>query len=136
MPSFELNERLKNDCFELGEIGMCHVLLMNNAAVPWFILVPETDKRELTQLAWDEQTEILKTINQIAGFVETLDKVEKLNIATIGNVVSQLHIHVIGRHTEDFCWPEPVWGKVCEVTYDSETAESLKNDLTSYLSTL
>lgn len=134
MPSFELNERLKNDCFELGKIGMCHVLLMNNAAVPWFILVPETDKRELTQLAWDEQIEILKTINQIAGFVETLDKVEKLNIATIGNVVSQLHIHVIGRHTEDFCWPEPVWGKVSNLVYEEKTKDEIKLKLEKYIS--
>lgn len=131
--SFQLHPRLAQDCFELGRLGMCRILLLNNAAVPWFILVPETDVVEIPHLPWDQQVEVLQSINTLSGFVEQLPYVEKLNIATIGNIVSQLHIHIIGRHPQDFCWPNPVWGQASDETYSDAAVLSLQQSLEQYL---
>lgn len=83
---------------------------MNNALFPWFILVPETDVVELCDLDPASQQILLEEINRLSRFVKESFPIDKLNVAAIGNVVKQLHIHVIGRRTDDPCWPGVVWG--------------------------
>lgn len=107
---FALDSRLKNDCFVLCRLNLSHLLLMNNALFPWFILVPETDVTELCDLSVDEQQILIDEINRVSRFIKARFTVDKLNVAAIGNVVSQLHIHVIGRRMTDECWPGVVWG--------------------------
>jgi len=119
MNEFILDQRLADDCHELGMLELCKVLLMNNASVSWLILVPQCSATELTELNEADQAVLLAEINKIAGFLESIPAVEKLNIAALGNVVSQLHVHVIGRNSEDACWPDPVWGRLTEAPYDS-----------------
>ena len=87
------------------------LLLMNNALVPWFILVPKTEKTELHTLDGTTQAGLLQEVNLLADKVKTVFAVDKLNIAAIGNVVQQLHVHVIGRRHTDYCWPNVVWGR-------------------------
>ncbi|MFW2404174.1 MAG: HIT domain-containing protein [Gammaproteobacteria bacterium] len=117
---FQLDARLERDCFALGRFKLCRLLLMNNAAVPWFILVPETDVTEICDLNLLAQAILYDEINTVSHFVQELDGVEKLNVAAIGNVVSQLHIHVVGRHSSDFAWPGVVWGIEASETYTDE----------------
>jgi diadenosine tetraphosphate (Ap4A) HIT family hydrolase len=106
----ELDPRLKSDCLELGNTGLCRLLLMNNRHLPWFILVPDTPCTEVCELDPDEQGRLWAEVNSIARFVRREFSPDKLNIAAIGNVVSQLHVHVVGRFTDDYCWPGVVWG--------------------------
>ena len=126
---FKLHPQLEADCFTLGLINNCTLLLHKNALVPWFILVPHTNEREIYKLEMMQQEQLHKTINQLAQFVESNFTTDKLNIATIGNIVPQLHVHIIGRHTNDFCWPEPVWGKSESSEYSAEALQSIKNIL-------
>jgi len=116
---FELDPRLRQDCFPLGRLPLCRLLLMNNAALPWFILVPETDVIEVCELPPDNQSELLAEINEVSNVVRDFDGVEKLNIGAIGNIVSQLHVHVVGRHPGDYCWPGVVWGSEVPLRYQA-----------------
>lgn len=109
--SIKLHPQLEQDCIPLGVIGTSQLLLHKNALVPWFIIVPDTHLNEIYKLELSHQQSIHSEINQIARFVENYFSADKLNIASIGNIVPQLHIHIIARHIDDFCWPKPVWGQ-------------------------
>lgn len=124
--NFQLDPRLERDCFALGRFKLCRLLLMNNAAVPWFILVPETDATEICDLNLLAQAILFDEINTVSHFVQALDGVEKLNVAAIGNVVSQLHLHVVGRHPGDFAWPGVVWGVEAKERYADEQVERIR----------
>ena len=108
--SIELNSRLADDCVLMGESELSLLLLLNNSLVPWFIVVPKTEEVEFHCLDETLQLGLLKQINALAAYVNEHFCCEKMNIATIGNVVQQMHIHVVGRHSKDFCWPNVVWG--------------------------
>jgi diadenosine tetraphosphate (Ap4A) HIT family hydrolase len=133
---FDLDERLSRDCYELGKLGFCRVLLMNNAAVPWFILVPETDMTEVCELAPDEQTLLWSEVNAVAGFVRNHHAIDKLNIAAIGNIVRQLHVHVVGRRLDDYCWPGVVWGEPAQQTYSEDEVVVIRDSFTVELKEL
>ncbi len=111
MSEFKLDPRLANDCYIINESEGFYLLLLNNARVPWFILVPKTDKTELYELDKQLQQQIMSLINRISAFIKQEYQVDKLNIATLGNMVKQLHIHIIGRFQSDPYWPGVVWGR-------------------------
>lgn len=121
---FALDERLQQDCIRIGEWRECLLLLMNNSLVPWFILVPKTRVTELHQLPAGLRAAVDSNIDELSQLLLNEFAVTKLNVAAIGNVVSQLHIHVIGRHPDDYCWPGVVWGRPEREPYsDSEAAK-------------
>ena len=129
MSGFILNQKLENDCIVLGKMRSSQLLLMNNALVPWFIIVPETTKLEIHLLSNDEQTELYANINALSEFIKQQYKVDKLNVASIGNVVSQMHIHVIGRSHNDYCWPDVVWGRPERVEYKRDEISAIVKGL-------
>ena len=111
MPSnFILDSRLNNDCHILGQLDSTLLLLMDNALVPWFILVPQVDITEFHELQQDTQLQLLEQINLISTCLKQDHSVDKVNVAAIGNIVRQMHIHVVGRTESDYCWPNVVWG--------------------------
>lgn len=125
--ALELDARLAGDCLVLGELGSSKLLLMNNALLPWFILVPATEETEIYRLPREQQLQLLEEINLLSDFIYNEFPVEKLNIASIGNIVKQLHVHIIGRHSSDFCWPGVVWGTGQSKPYtDAEIARIRK----------
>lgn len=128
--SFELHPQLQADCYELGSLGDCSLLLHKNALIPWFILVPHTTENELYKLEISLQTNVQNSTHILAEFVESNFKTNKLNIATIGNIVPQLHIHIIGRFNNDFCWPAPVWGQTESANYTTDNLQAIKQALT------
>ncbi|MFV2060764.1 MAG: HIT family protein [Gammaproteobacteria bacterium] len=133
MSKFELDLRLATDCLTLGENDTSLLLLMDNALLPWFIIVPKTSKIEFIDLTESEQKQIQKEINLMGAYIMSNFKVSKLNIATIGNIVNQLHIHVVGRDPSDFCWPNVVWGTTKKTPYSegqiAKIIETLKKQL-------
>jgi len=110
MNSFSLDPQLKKDCFILSEGTDSLLLLLNNSLLPWFILVPKTDKTEWYQLEPSLQAAMQQQINALSAYICQEYQVDKLNVASIGNIVSQLHIHVVGRYKDDYCWTGVVWG--------------------------
>jgi diadenosine tetraphosphate (Ap4A) HIT family hydrolase len=108
---FSNDPRLAADCIVLGGTGACELLLLNNRLFrPWFILVPYTQKEELIDLEPGQMHRVMQQIAELSRFVRREFHPDKINTATIGNVVSQLHIHIIARYHNDPCWPAPVWG--------------------------
>lgn len=125
----KLHPQLQADTYTLGQIDSSTLLLHKNALIPWFILVPDTNENEIFKLDTPHQTQVNNAINQLANFIESHFKTDKLNIATIGNIVPQLHIHIIGRFTHDFCWPSPVWGQTESAEYNEEDLQNIKRAL-------
>jgi len=130
---FSLHPQLAADCHILGEMGCCLVLLMNNSLVPWFILVPQRTATELCELPPEDQLFVLGEVNLMYRFVRNHFKTDKVNVGAIGNVVSQLHIHVVGRRRDDFCWPGVVWGRTERQPYDDAAVEQLASVLAAAL---
>lgn len=110
--SFVLDPRLLADTHPIGELALSRLLLMDDARFPWLVLVPRVaGARELIDLDERDQHSILGEINLVGRALETLLRPDKLNIAALGNVVPQLHVHVIARFAADAAWPQPVWGR-------------------------
>lgn len=109
---FELDSRLANDCCVVGDLPLSRVLLMNDARYPWLILVPRRAAiSEIFDLEDAEQLAVWQEANAVAEGLKDLVGADKMNIATLGNVVSQLHVHVVARVQGDAAWPAPVWGR-------------------------
>ncbi len=126
MNDFQLDERLQNDCILLQECNEYLLLLMNNSLVPWFILVPKTTVKELYELPAPLRQIVESKIDLFSRFILQQFEMSKINVAAIGNVVSQLHIHVIGRSPSDFCWPDVVWGRPERKPYKPNEIEQIK----------
>ncbi len=111
MPEFELDHRLAADCAVVGDWPLCRLLLMRDARYPWYILVPRRPgTRELCELDVAQSAQLMRESARLSRFLLDELKAEKLNVAALGNVVPQLHLHHIGRHAGDDAWPGPVWG--------------------------
>ena len=127
---FELHQTLAKDTVTVASLPLSQVLLMNDVRYPWLILVPQReDIREIHHLAKDDQDTLFKEIMLASNIVETIFSPEKINIGALGNLVPQLHIHVIARYKDDAAWPGPVWGHGEAVPYAPEPLEALKNQL-------
>jgi diadenosine tetraphosphate (Ap4A) HIT family hydrolase len=115
---FELHPQLAKDCLLVGRFTLCHLLLMRDANYPWCILVPDrAGITEIHQLAPEDQLQLMRESSLLASCMATLFAADKMNIAALGNIVPQLHIHHIARHRNDPAWPAPVWGKVPTLSY-------------------
>lgn len=115
----DIHPRLLQDCFVLGRFSLCHLLLMNDANYPWFILVPDRGGiSEIFQLEPADQQQLLRESSCLALAINGVFEADKINIAALGNVVPQLHIHHVVRHRRDAAWPAPVWGAAEPKPYD------------------
>jgi diadenosine tetraphosphate (Ap4A) HIT family hydrolase len=115
---FELDPRLAADTRRVGDLPLSRVLLMDDARFPWLLLVPRRAGRvELDDLPRAERITLLDEIDLATRALRALVAPDKLNVATLGNVVAQLHVHVIARFRADAAWPRPVWGVGERVPY-------------------
>ncbi|MCB1870068.1 MAG: HIT family protein [Gammaproteobacteria bacterium] len=126
-----LDPRLKRDCHPLGRLEGSELLLMRNALFPWFVLVPETAEIEFYRLEMQLQMQLLSQINLLSEFIVENFPTDKINIGMIGNMVSQLHVHVVGRNREDSCWPGVVWGTQQFRPYETGEVVKIAEKLTS-----
>lgn len=116
---FELHPRLAADCFALAELPLSRLLLMNDAQYPWCILVPRrAGIREIYELSQADQLALLQESSQLGRAMMTAFDGTKLNVAALGNLVPQLHLHHIVRYEGDPAWPAPVWGRHAARPYD------------------
>jgi len=108
---FSLHPRLAADTFDLGALDLCQALLMNDARFPWCILVPRLpDLRDFHDVPRDRRMALHDEIERVSLALAHESRADKMNVAALGNMVPQLHIHVIARTTSDAAWPGPVWG--------------------------
>ena len=108
---YELHPQLAADTHPLAAFGLCELRLMDDANYPWLILVPRVaEARELIDLDAAQRLQLSEEIDRAAHLLRDAFRPHKLNIAALGNLVPQLHVHVIARYTDDIAWPRPVWG--------------------------
>lgn len=132
---FVLNERLASGCVEVTRFHGCRVLLKNEANFPWFIVVPEVPEgiEDLHQLDDTTFAEVMLAVRKVSRFTEAHFHPEKLNVACIGNIVRQMHIHVVGRSTDDPAWPGVVWAYEGKRKYREGEAEEIVGALRKFL---
>lgn len=136
----KLDPQLALDTHPITESGGIRILLHKNALVPWFVLVPlQADKsfRELFELPGDVRENLNNLIDGLSKYLLQTTNSQKINTAALGNVVAQLHIHVIGRHSLDACWPKPVWGNLQNSSsYSPAQLLNIKTDIVDLLDEL
>ncbi|MEQ1739208.1 MAG: HIT family protein [Methyloglobulus sp.] len=126
--TFDLHPQLERDCITIGRLTLCRLLLMNDKQFPWFILVPEIEGiTEIFQLDKQQQGLLIEESSFLAEQLNMLYKADKINIAAIGNLVPQLHVHHVVRYRSDKAWPAPVWGKFAAIPYsEQELADTVR----------
>ena len=126
--------QLANDCLLLGRFTLSHLLLMRDANYPWCILVPDREGiAEIYQLSETDQQQLLRESSQLSMAMAAAFSPDKLNVAALGNVVPQLHIHHIARYKTDVAWPAPVWGRVAVKPYSEDELAAVVQSLLSEL---
>ncbi|NER63467.1 HIT domain-containing protein, partial [Pseudomonas sp. MAFF212427] len=131
---FVLDSRLHQDTVALGDFPLCRLLISKDANYPWFILVPRrADISEFFELEEADQQQLWKETTALAELLKALFGADKMNVATLGNVVSQLHMHVIVRHKGDAAWPAPVWGHSPALAYADDQLEQVRQRLVAAL---
>jgi diadenosine tetraphosphate (Ap4A) HIT family hydrolase len=124
---FTLHDRLRTDTLDVTRLRLSRVLLMNDSSFPWLILVPEKENiRELHDLDEKDLAVLIEEIALASRIIQHLDEPDKINIGCLGNLVPQLHVHVIGRFESDRAWPGPVWGAGPAQPYGDDTREETR----------
>lgn len=120
-PLFNLHPRLAEDAVVIGRFDLSLLLLSKDANYPWCILVPQReDIFEIYQLDETDQLQLVRESSRLAEVMMSLFDAHKMNIAALGNVVRQLHLHHIARFADDAAWPQPIWGKLPARDYSPE----------------
>lgn len=118
-PSFVLDPQLKCDCIHVDDLALCRVLLMNDAQYPWLILVPRVaGVSEIYQLSLNDQLQLMRESSALSEAMAGHFEPDKMNLANLGNMVSQLHLHLVARFRDDPAWPGPVWGHGRIIPYE------------------
>lgn len=138
MMDFELHPRLRQDCLDVGCFALSTLLLMNDRQYPWFILVPRwAGISEIYQLPEDDRLQLMRESCALSDALAAVYRPDKLNVAAIGNLVPQLHVHHVARYKTDIAWPAPIWGKFDPLPYDETDArahiERLRHRLEGWL---
>ncbi len=128
--NWTLNSNLAADTVDIGDLPLSRVLIIKDSNYPWLLLVPRrVGASEIIDLNEVEQGQLMTEINRVSRALKEITKPDKLNIAALGNLVGQLHIHVIARRTTDAAWPRPVWGAADAIGYDPGEMDAFKKAL-------
>ena len=130
-----LDEQLQQDTVMLGQFPLCDVLLMNDAQYPWVILVPRRASiREIFHLSVEEQHQLSDESAYVSQRMSDFYEADSMNVAALGNVVAQLHMHHVVRKEDDVTWPKPIWGAKPPVAYEKAKLEAQAQELTRLFS--
>ena len=132
--TFTLHPQLAADTFLVGSLPLCQILLMNDARCPWLILVPQREGlRDWHDVAKADLEVFHEEVRLVSEKLSALTKADKMNVASLGNMVPQLHIHIIARQTGDFAWPGPVWGVGTAEPYNETDKTHMIQDIKNAL---
>lgn len=127
---FALSPELAADTLGIGRLDLCRLLLMNDATYPWFILVPQRSGiREIFELDAADRLSLIDEIAMVSKAVDEIFAPDKLNVAAIGNLVPQLHVHIVARFRSDPVWPMPMWGRTPRYPYTGTAAATVRKQL-------
>jgi diadenosine tetraphosphate (Ap4A) HIT family hydrolase len=121
-----LDSQIERDTMPVGDLPLCQLRLMNDAHYPWVLLVPRrTNVSEIGDLDGAERARLMTEITETSLALKAITACDKINVASLGNVVAQLHVHVIARFRSDATWPKPVWGAAPPRAYPPDVAARL-----------
>ncbi|MBR0823679.1 MULTISPECIES: HIT family protein [Bradyrhizobium] len=124
-PAWSLHSRLKEDTIDIGDLPLSKVLVIKDAHYPWLLLVPRRpDAVEIIDLDEVQQAQLMTEISRVSRALKEITKCDKLNVAALGNLVPQLHVHIIARRTGDAAWPRPVWGVMPPLAHDATEVQN------------
>lgn len=127
---FELHPQLEKDCIFVTDLPLCRVLLANDCQYPWLILVPRrADIKEIIDLSVEDQQLLWQESAKVSHMMRASYRPDKLNVAALGNMVPQLHLHHVARYTTDAAWPAPIWGKSDAVSYPAHQIAQIIEDI-------
>ena len=130
MSAFQLHDQLAKDSFFVSKLAVSQVRLNNDSRFPWLILIPELPNlRELHEIPDDLQPSVYQEIHRCSKLLGELTKADKMNIAALGNLVPQLHIHIIASKHHAIAWPQPVWTKGAAVPFKKDEQENMVGEL-------
>ena len=125
---FVLDKTLEKDSFFITDLSLCRVLLSNNSQIPWIILVPRISNMiNLLDLSHDERHILMNELHFMSQIMTNIFQPYRLNVAALGNVVEQMHWHIIVRYQDDACFPSPIWGNIAPAFYTPQKAEQRIN---------
>ena len=131
-PTFELHPQLAKDSIRLADLKLCQLRLINDQRFYWLLLVPKVaDVSELHDLSSSDHQQLWQEVHFLSQVIKPLTKADKLNVATLGNKVSQLHLHIVARFTDDAAWPNPVWGSGTAKPYSPAAIQAMADELQS-----
>lgn len=137
MTIVELDERLARDSYPITELPLCQLRLMDDARFPWLLLIPRrSGVSEIYELDETDQRQLWHEAAEVGHMLKTLAEGDKLNVASLGNMVSQLHVHLIARRRDDEAWPGPVWGHGEARPYDLDALAAMRDRLLAQLDAL
>jgi diadenosine tetraphosphate (Ap4A) HIT family hydrolase len=123
--AWSLNAQLKKDTIDIGDLPLSRVLVIKDAHYPWLLLVPRRPEIvEIIDLDEVEQAQLMTEISRVSRALKDITKCDKLNIAALGNMVPQLHVHIIARRGSDVAWPRPVWGVAPPLEHDATEVQA------------
>ena len=124
--AFALHPQLAQDSVAIGELRLCRLLLNRDANYPWLLLVPrQVDVTEIIDLDAGARSQLMAEIADVSHALSELTQCDKLNVAALGNMVPQLHVHIIARRKSDVAWPRPVWGVAPAIAYGDNEMKTL-----------
>ncbi len=130
MTDFTLHKRLQADTVFIAKLGLCDVLLQTDANYPWLNLVPRIEgAREIHKLTAGQQQTLWQEVSFVSERFEALTSADKLNVASLGNMVPQLHVHIVARFEGDPAWPGPIWGLLPRKPYSKDVLAKLVKDI-------
>ena len=122
--AWSLHPQLAKDTIDIGDLPLSRVLVIKDANYPWLLLVPRREGAvEIIDLDEVAQAQLMTEITRVSRAVKEITKCDKLNVAALGNMVPQLHIHIIARRTGDVAWPRPVWGGAPPLPHDAQEVQ-------------
>jgi diadenosine tetraphosphate (Ap4A) HIT family hydrolase len=126
----DIHPQLLKDCLVLGSFPLCRLLLMKDANYPWFIIVPDReDISEIHHLSEEDQIQLIRESAFLSAVIEEVFRADKINVAALGNVVPQLHLHHVARYHDDVAWPSPIWGNQPARKYSDELLDTIANKI-------
>ena len=129
-PAFELHKQLQQDTIDIGDLPLSRVLVVKDAHYPWLMLVPRRpDIIDIIDLDEVAQAQLMTEINRVSRALKEVTRCDKLNVAALGNVVPQLHVHIIARRKTDAAWPRPIWGVMPPLAHDAEEVQRFISEL-------
>jgi diadenosine tetraphosphate (Ap4A) HIT family hydrolase len=131
---WSLDPQLERDSVTVGHLTLCQMRLMNDANYPWLLLVPRrANATEITDLVEADRTQLMREVAQSVHALKSETACLKINVAAIGNVVTQLHVHIVARFRTDAAWPKPVWGQLPARAYNAAALQKLTASLRARL---